>query len=317
MLKSLCQLVRLPNVFTVMADIALGYLFVHPGFTPLAPFLCLLVASIGLYWAGMVLNDWFDVEQDRKERPERPLPSGAIGLPAALGMGGSLLVLGVLCGFLAGHLSAGTDLPWRSGVVATGMACCIVAYDAGGKRRWFGPPLMGACRFGNLLLGMSTGPVIWDYAVPPTGFDAAQLAVAGGLGIYVAGITWLASNEAGTPRRGPLIGAALVMVLGLILLGTFTWQHVCQAGRYDLTMRHGLWPIIVLLLAVPIVRRVAALAAAPSPARVQAAVKSGILSLIVFDAAVCLAVRSPWGWSVAILSLMIPTVLLGRVFYST
>ncbi len=317
MIKSLCQLVRLPNVFTVIADILVGYLFVHPDLTPTATFACLLAASICLYWSGMVLNDVFDLEQDRRERPQRPLPSGAISPRLATVLGWGLLVMGIALGAAAGICGDEIELPWRSGVMAAAIAACIVAYDTGLKRSWCGPLLMGACRTGNLLLGMSTGPVIWDYAWGPLGFDPAQLAVAGGLGIYVAGLTWFARNEAGKPRRGPLLWAGLVMLLGLILLATFTFQHVSQAGRYHLTFRHDWWPLIVLFLAVPIIRRVAVVVATPSPEVVQAAVRSCLLSLIVFDAAICLATQQPWGWSLLVLSLMIPTVLLGRLFYST
>ena len=36
------------------------------------------MASTLLYWSGMVWNDYFDLEQDRKERPGRPLASGRI-----------------------------------------------------------------------------------------------------------------------------------------------------------------------------------------------------------------------------------------------
>lgn len=34
--------------------------------------------------AGMVINDYFDVEIDKINRPQRPLPSGKISLKAAL-----------------------------------------------------------------------------------------------------------------------------------------------------------------------------------------------------------------------------------------
>ena len=71
------RLVRLPNVFTALADVTMGFLFVHHTLQPLAVFLPLAAASALLYSAGMVLNDVWDVELDRRERPERPLPSGA------------------------------------------------------------------------------------------------------------------------------------------------------------------------------------------------------------------------------------------------
>src|SRR5690606_1666654 len=58
-LLAYAQLCRLPNVFTAIADIAAGYLFVHV-YEKLQPwhiFGLLMGASSLLYMAGMVLND--------------------------------------------------------------------------------------------------------------------------------------------------------------------------------------------------------------------------------------------------------------------
>ena len=50
----------------------------------------------------MVLNDVFDVEEDREKRPERPLPSGAIAVDDARKLGIGLLAVGVIGGWVAG-----------------------------------------------------------------------------------------------------------------------------------------------------------------------------------------------------------------------
>src|SRR6266852_4753634 len=84
--RAYAQLVRLPNVFTAMADIVLGWLGARATGTPdtrWPGFALLLAASACLYSGGMVWNDFFDVEQDRRERPYRPLPSGRITRRAA------------------------------------------------------------------------------------------------------------------------------------------------------------------------------------------------------------------------------------------
>ena len=79
------QLVRLPNLFTAVADVAMGFFVAQPllaerrlGMWEWAALGTLAAASVLLYAAGVVLNDWFDLEIDRQERPERPLPSGRI-----------------------------------------------------------------------------------------------------------------------------------------------------------------------------------------------------------------------------------------------
>ena len=84
------QLVRLPNVFTALADVAMGF-FVTQGIVELASLepvqivrlTLLCVASACLYLAGMALNDAFDADIDREERPERPIPSGRVSLSGA------------------------------------------------------------------------------------------------------------------------------------------------------------------------------------------------------------------------------------------
>ena len=57
---------------------AMGVLFVQQALVPPLAVLLLVAASVFLYLAGMVLNDVYDVEIDRRERPDRPLPSGRI-----------------------------------------------------------------------------------------------------------------------------------------------------------------------------------------------------------------------------------------------
>src|SRR6516162_4315085 len=96
------QLVRLPNVFTAMADIALGLLAAGGSLAGWGTGLLLLLASSCLYSAGMVWNDVFDLEQDRRERPFRPLPSGKVTRRSAAWFGLALLAAGLVWAFLAG-----------------------------------------------------------------------------------------------------------------------------------------------------------------------------------------------------------------------
>src|ERR671934_2252813 len=102
--RAYAQLVRLPNVFTAIADIGLGWFGalaggVAEGGWP--SFVLLLGASSSLYAAGMVWNDYFDIEQDRRERPFRPLPSGRVARREAAGLGGLLLGGGLAFACLA------------------------------------------------------------------------------------------------------------------------------------------------------------------------------------------------------------------------
>jgi len=299
------QLLRLPNVFTAMADVAMGFLVVHVALAPLPLFLALLSASCLLYMAGMVLNDVYDVQVDAEQRPHRPLPSGRIELNTATRFGYALLAAGVLMGWLATVWSS----TWTSGLIATLLAICVVSYDGWLKRTWLGPLAMGSCRLLNVLLGMSAGAVI---AHP------ALLAIPVGLGIYITGVTWYARTEAVTSNRFSLTAATLVMVGGI---GLLVWMPNLADMRLPRVSRpnyaaDSAWATFLIILAALIGYRAAMGIFRPEPAVVQRAVKQAILSLVVLDAAVCFAFRG-MGWSLAILALLLPTMFLGRWIYST
>src|SRR5215813_9803834 len=145
-LRDYAQLVRLPNLPTALADICLGALATAALPAHTVPFLWLLLCSACLYSSGMVWNDYFDQEQDRRERPFRPLPSGRVTPREAVQLGAGLMAAGVACALVAGRLSV-----W----LALALVVAILAYDGWLKRTWAGPVAMGLCRFLNVLLGVS------------------------------------------------------------------------------------------------------------------------------------------------------------------
>src|SRR4051812_37355398 len=99
------QLFRLPNVFTAIADVAMGFFLTQPVQSePWLVFALLVAASSLLYTAGMVLNDVYDMGLDAIERPARPLPSGRIDWAHARRLGYRLLIAGVVCGIIASAL---------------------------------------------------------------------------------------------------------------------------------------------------------------------------------------------------------------------
>jgi 4-hydroxybenzoate polyprenyltransferase len=300
-----------------MADITMGFLFVHEKVEPLRPFVWLMVASSCLYTAGMVLNDVFDIEVDRRERPERPLPSGQISVRWARWLGFILLVFGVIAAGLAGVRewfdSPNAFDPWRAGAVAGLLATCVVLYDIGLKKTIVGPVAMGACRFFNVLLGMSTASLANAEHTWFLQYSVSQLLVAGGIGVYIVGVTWFARTEATKSRRGPLLLAVAVMCSGLYLLTIFP-DFDRRAIHLTLT-KAWLWPVVVVLLAMPIVRRCLRAVMNPTPQRVQDAVKLCIFSLILLDAAVCVAMRGYIG--MYLIALLVLGWILGRWVYST
>jgi 4-hydroxybenzoate polyprenyltransferase len=321
-LRTYLELFRLPNVFTAMADVFMGYLFTHPDLANWPVFVLLLASSSGLYTAGMVLNDVFDFDVDARDRPQRPLPSGRIALVRAGRLGMALLVAGVAAGWLAAALASQR---WP-GLIATLLALAVLAYDGGLKRTPAAPLVMGGCRFLNVLLGMSA---------MPGGWHAVHWLAASGIGLYIAGVTWFARTEARASSRWQLGLATLVIASGLVVLAAFpsqadaelaevSWPRNAASPAADVLPGNGggepvveqRWYLFWCVLGALIAWRCLRAVAQPEPLHVQAAVKHCILSLIVLDAAVCWAVRGGY-WAVVILLLLAPAMLLGRWIYST
>src|SRR5262249_36038801 len=155
-MRAYAELVRLPNVFTAIADIALGWCCVlagGAGWNTWPLFILIAAASACLYSSGMALNDYFDVEQDREERPFRPIPSGRVARRSA-GVGGiGLQVIGLGLAIVAGYLTSGSS--WAPPAIALALIVVIDAYDGWLKKTPVGPIAMGACRSLNVLLGLS------------------------------------------------------------------------------------------------------------------------------------------------------------------
>jgi 4-hydroxybenzoate polyprenyltransferase len=308
------QLMRASNVFTVVADVSMGFLLVRPELAPLGVLVALIAASILLYSAGMVFNDVFDLPRDRRERPKRPIPSGRISLKTARRLGLALLLCGLVAGWSAGFLpGAVSHWGWRGGVIATLLVVMILAYNRVLKHTPAGPLAMGSCRLLNVLLGMSAGvPLTDDWNI--MGFGAAQLVASAGIGIYVTGITWFARSEASTSPRGQLGLAIGTMMLGIGMLG-MVHRLLSQQQGPPLVLLEPYWWMLLGMLAVPILRRCTIAISDPEPRQVQLAVRHALWSLIMLDAALVLLVHQ--ALALAIVALLIPTAILGKWIAST
>jgi 4-hydroxybenzoate polyprenyltransferase len=260
-LRAFLQLMRPANVVTAWADILAGSAAAAAAVAAL-PLLSdvgwLLLATTGLYAGGVALNDVCDARLDAVERPERPIPSGQVSRLSASALAAALLVLGVLC---AWQVSA------TSGWLAIAVALAVIFYDTFSKHSAvLGPLNMALCRGGNLLLGISIAP-----AVPAELGLLALIPL-----VYIAAITVVSRGEVqgGTAAVGylavALMASVLVGLLALTILPAYQWWSALP---------------FVLLLASRVLPPFVRAGRDPQPANVRQAVKAGVLSVIVVDAA--------------------------------
>ncbi len=149
LLRDLAELVRAPAALTVPGDVLAGSAAAG---LPLGPRTAGLAASsVGLYWAGMALNDWADREEDARDRPGRPIPSGRISPRTALLTATALTAGGLGLAALSGGRRT---LLTR----ALPLAATVWAYDLGLKSTPLGPAAMAAARGLDVLLGAGPAP---------------------------------------------------------------------------------------------------------------------------------------------------------------
>ena len=158
------------------------------------------------YVGGMYLNDAFDHEIDRLERPSRPIPSGAVSLNTVFAIGFALLLSAVAVLPVAAR-AFGVASNW---VMFSGVALCvaIIAYSWKHKGNPLSPLVMGICR---LLAYVSAG--LAAAAVLP-----GQLVAAAGVSLcYLIGITYVAKREmiGRIDRLWPLLFLAAPVIYGL------------------------------------------------------------------------------------------------------
>ncbi|MGZ5511451.1 MAG: UbiA family prenyltransferase [Nitrososphaeraceae archaeon] len=213
------RLVRIPNVFTTFSNILLGYIF----FTSIDYFdyfviLKLISISAFLYIGGMILNDYFDIKIDKKERPWRPLPSNKISKKNALILAFIAFSYSLIVSFIMG---------WYTFIITVIMVTLIFSYNRFLKKTIWGSINMGIIRSLNVLLGASQSLFLIDGGMFDTGFIIPLLSEF----LYVCAITILSRNETEDFfftlwNNIPFI-IIYVLIFSLcifIILGTFNYQ---------------------------------------------------------------------------------------------
>jgi heme O synthase-like polyprenyltransferase len=201
------RLGRVSNLPTVWSNV-LAALALAGGLALEARTLALAVAFSIFYVGGMYLNDAFDRNIDRAQRPDRPIPSGKVSAATVFTIGFAALALGTLAtGLVARATGASVVRATSSGAV---LAALIVGYDAYHKQNPLSPLLMGACRV-MIYVAVS-------YCVSPS-TSAPVLLGAAALWCHLIGLTYAAKQEAlnRLTRVWPLAFLALPAAYGVYL----------------------------------------------------------------------------------------------------
>ena len=295
----LLRLMRPANIVTAVSDILAGFaIAVYATGTewnelPLRSIILLIISTIGLYGGGVVLNDVFDAELDRTERPERPIPAGMISKRAA-GVAGLALLL---AGILAAAFAQSDPFSSPSFYIAVAIAVAAVFYDGWGKHlNLFGPVNMGLCRGLNLLLGMSILPAalmeFWFIGFVPI--------------VYIAAITMISRGEVHGGRKHILVSAAALYstVIGAILFVGFRNDTLPYAAPFA--------ALFAAMIFLPLRKAIQT----PKGPLIGKAVKAGVIALILMNGAWAAAFGSFYFGLIIILLLPV-SILLGKAFMVT
>jgi 4-hydroxybenzoate polyprenyltransferase len=335
------QLIRAPNLLTVAADLLTGYWITLGPVLALGPdsrfryfqMISMLLAGLAFYVSGTVLNDRFDLEKDRRERPLRPLPSGRITPAAAsrLGWGAMLVAIGATFALSvlplfhnSSSFSVATSKDSLGGlilIIGIGLAlgASILGYDGPLKKTPFGPPMMGMCRFWNMALGMAAALAYHAHVFGRFDFRFAPWEAAIGAMLYITGITWFAGKETRTNRRSPLLLAAMLAMFGLLFPMLYQIIHLLMAEF--LNPRLLILSILKWMLALLIPFLYAGVAFTmgihePRPERLQKSVGMALQNLLLFDAGLCMY-YSEVDLAMFLVFLMLPLLLLKRAIPMT
>ncbi|MDB5030774.1 UbiA-like protein EboC [Mucilaginibacter sp.] len=265
------RLMRPANIVTSVADVLAGVAisgyFYHLTLTTggLYPVALLCLSTIGLYGGGIVFNDVFDAELDKIERPERAIPSGLVSKKEASYLGAFLLLWGI--GFAFSYSN-------HAGAIAVAIAFFALLYNKISKHyAFFGPLNMGLCRGLNLLLGISivvsSINQYWYLAIVPI--------------LYIFSITMISQGEVhGGNKRNLYIGGSLYAVVIIAIL------------YYSIIQNQFITILFILPFAWMIFKPLITAIHHPIGKNIGMAVKAGVISLILMDAAWAAAFGSIW-----------------------
>ena len=298
MLRQYLTLFRLPNVFTAPSNILAGYYaVVEPANASGLHLGILIICSILLYLSGIVLNDYFDIEVDRRERPLRPLPAGTVSKRKVLLIG---IVFIIAANFISLLVSTSTF------IIAAILSGTIVSYDYRMKYSVYGPGMMGAARALNVMLGSS--PIFLTTVLNIN--NSARIAVVTvSLFVFVFAISRLSRKEIDETDKVRTAKGSFLMIFAVLAI--IIVSGLVGVFLKDLFANMALFAIIMIITFKPLLQRQPL-----SSKDIQRTIKTMVLSIIVLDSAF-VSGSAGTAYGLVTLMLIMPAIILSRKFYVT
>jgi 4-hydroxybenzoate polyprenyltransferase len=312
-LRQYLHLVRLPNVFTAPSNILTGY---FAAVVPVASIdtlqlLLLMSSSALLYVAGIVFNDYFDIEIDLRERPYRPLPSGSIAIKKALLIGIISLISANLFAFVASMSSF---------VACIILSVMIIGYDYGLKNTFVGPIAMGITRSLNIILGASPTLFVIILAYNHTNANyllARIIFVSLSLFVYTLAISLLSRKEVVVPRTREYDGVTYAQTRQIIVISFLLVFAVIASIAFAVLLG-----ILKMELTISLVLFSAILFVTfkqtnhDDSLTIQNAIKRMVISIIILDSIFITGLTGSY-YGLLTLIFVLPSMFLARKLYVT
>ncbi len=252
-----------------------------------------MLSSIFLYVSGVIFNDFFDIEIDRKERPSRPLPSGSISAQRAKKIAIGLMTFAFILSI---------TVSWSSFIISVFLSGIILAYNYGLKHgKISGPISMGSARFLNVILGAS--PVI-NFSLPTNSLQL--IFAAASVLTFVTVIAGFSRKEMSgiEVRRQIIFLFAVIYIIILLIIIT---------NLLDLFMK---WSLVILVPFAIIISIIFKQTLSGKSEAIQKGIKNMVISIIILDS-VFISGVSGLIYGILTLLFLFPPILLSRKLYVT
>jgi len=289
-------LIRFPNLFTIPSNIIVGFsqLILYPE-AGIENLLLLTTTSILLYVVGIIINDYRDLEIDRKERPDRPLPAGKISPRSALAF---VFVAAISAIFLA------TLVGIPSVLLAVILLITIIAYDCWLKNNFLGYFAIALARVINVVLGYSAGiTLLISNQNEITRLSVILISTF----LYVTAISYISRKEVeSSPKKSNFQISIVLLSLIPAILTFFTLSGVF---KWDLFLS------LIIFIGM-LIESLVGKYGSPNPEVAKKIVRNLVLSIIILDSTF-LSGTLGFAYGLSLLVLLIPAAILSRRFYVT